>query len=66
MEKYKKYFTHERLNNKFQNNFDLTNYAIKLAKLNIKEGEQKSLGQIMKELEDLPDIEKEQEEGLYA
>jgi hypothetical protein len=53
------YFTRERLNNKFKSDFDLTNYAIKIARLHIQEQDSKSLTQIIKELEGLPELEKD-------
>jgi hypothetical protein len=56
------HFTHERLNHKFHNNFDLTNYAINIAKRSIIEGVPITLGEVLKDLEALPDIE-EAEEG---
>lgn len=52
------YLTHERFCNKFKNNFDLVNYAIRLSKLKIEEGGITSLKQILGELEDLPELEK--------
>lgn len=52
------YFTRERLNNKFKSDFDLTNYAIKVARLHIQEQEPKNLSELIKELEGLPELEK--------
>jgi hypothetical protein len=49
--------TNERFQKKFKSNFDLVNYSIKIADLHIKEHELESLSQILKELEDLPDLE---------
>lgn len=54
------YLTHERLNHKFQSNFDLTNYAIKIAKTSVTDNSPKSLGDILKDLEVLPDINTEE------
>jgi hypothetical protein len=60
------YLTHERLNHKFRNNFDLTNYAINFAKRSVVEGAPKYLAEVLRVLEALPDIE-EKEQGLsYA
>lgn len=53
------YFTRERLNNKFKSDFDLTNYSIKIARIHMQEQDPKSLSQIIKELEGLPELEKE-------
>jgi len=50
------YITHERLDKKFKSNFDLVNYAIKIAKIDMQDHEIKSLSQLVLELEDLPDI----------
>ncbi len=52
------FLTRERLNNKFKSDFDLTNYAIKIARLHIQEQDPKGLTQIIKELEGLPELEK--------
>ena len=60
------YLTHERLNHKFRNNFDLTNYAIKYAKKAVAEGSPKYLGQVIRELEELPDIEIKEQVTSYA
>lgn len=60
------YLTHERLNHKFKNNFDLTNFAIKLAKTSVAEGSPKYLGEVVKELEDLSDIEEKDQGKSYA
>lgn len=51
------YLTHSRLNHKFKNNFDLTNFAIKLAKTAILEEKPKQLGEILRDLEALPNVE---------
>jgi len=56
------FLTHDRLNHKFQNNFDLTNFAIGMAKQSITEGEPKALTQILKDLENLPDIEEKKQD----
>lgn len=47
--------TNEKFRNKFKNNFDLVNYAIEHANV---DSRTKSLQELMKELEQLPDIEK--------
>ena len=60
------YLTHERLNHKFKNNFDLTNYAIDYAKKSILEQNPKSLNLVLKELEELPDVETEDLDKIYA
>lgn len=60
------YLTHERLNHKFRNNFDLTNFAIKFAKTSVSEGDPKYLGQVIKELEALPDIEEKEQGPSYG
>lgn len=60
------YLTHERLNHKFRNNFDLTNYAIKYAKKSVAEGSPKYLGQVIKELEELPNIEIKERGPTYG
>ena len=60
------YLTHQRLNKKFQNNFDLTNFAIKSSEQAIADGAPKSLGDILVELENLPDIEKNEQDVSYA
>lgn len=56
------FLTHDRLNHKFQNNFDLTNFAIRMAKQCILEGSPKTLTQILKELEELPNIEEKKQD----
>ncbi|MFA5249976.1 MAG: hypothetical protein WC371_01010 [Parachlamydiales bacterium] len=58
MNEEKKYLTHERLNHKFVSNFDLINYAIKLARLHIHEQMPKHLTEIIEELELLPELAK--------
>ncbi len=56
MKEEKKYLTYERLRNKFNSNFDLVNYAIKLARLHIAEENPKHVNEIIDELEMLPDL----------
>ncbi len=56
MKEEKKFYTHERLNNKFNSNFDLVNYAIKLARIHILEETPKHLSEIIEELEQLPNL----------
>ena len=51
------HLTHQRLDDKFENNFDLTNFAIKSAKKSIADGEPQTLDSVLVELENLPDIE---------
>jgi hypothetical protein len=45
--------TNEELKKKFPSNFDLANFAIQLAKSYIKEGNGKTLGEILEELRKL-------------
>ena len=56
MKEEKKHLTHERLNHKFNSNFDLVNYAIKLARLHIEEETPMHLSEIVEELELLPNL----------
>ena len=56
MKEEKKYLTHERLNHKFNSNFDLVNYAVKLARIHIEEESPKHLNEIVEELELLPNL----------
>jgi hypothetical protein len=60
------YFTHERLNHKFQNNFDLTNYAINFAKKSMTQGTPVGLEEVLTELETLPDIEEEEGTPIHG
>jgi len=50
------YITNERFKDKFKNNFDLVNFSIQFAREKIKEEESVALSDLLKELEDLPDI----------
>ena len=53
------YLTNSRLKNKFYNNFDLANYAIEMARSHMNEREPLTLQQIIEDLENLADIEKD-------
>ena len=48
-------FTNEKLRRKFLNNFDLANYAIEIAKKHIREGDPKTLSELLEELSQLND-----------
>ncbi len=53
--KKKDYLTNERLKNKFRSFFDLSNYAIKIAKEKIIKEEKVTLSDVINELVNLPD-----------
>lgn len=57
--KKKEYLTNERLKRKFNSFFDLSNYAIHLAKDKIIKEEKVTLGDVMNDLANLPDEIKE-------
>jgi len=51
------YYTNQRLRNKFQNNFDLANYAIEVARSYMREGQPRSLKQLINEMAQLSDVQ---------
>lgn len=53
--KKKEYLTNERLKNKFYSFFDLSNYAIQIAKERIMREEKVTLGDVINDLVNLPD-----------
>jgi hypothetical protein len=57
------YLTNERLKGKFNNNFDLANYAIDLAGSYMERGETHGLKQIMDELVDVVNSKEEDNEN---
>lgn len=53
--KKKDYLTNERLKNKFASFFELSNYAIQIAKERIMKEEKVTLGDVINDLTNLPD-----------
>jgi hypothetical protein len=49
-----KYYTSEHLKNKFENRFDLVNYAIKVADKSISESQPITLQEVLDKVEKLP------------
>ena len=53
------YLTNERLKHKFESNFSLANFGIKIAKESIVKGDAYTLDEVLDTLEDLPNVEED-------